>query len=179
MPLTEPAQASWRGQSGLLSPSPWVVSKERCLLLTRQTGDLLPPPEPLVNATGPSETSALGMGVKSRICRHARLRYPGLIQTRSQQEPAELANKPTTSKPAHWKPRMLVGWVLQHHLRQRHATERPTAAGQQGGPEGRPPRWARGLPGPVCSAPAAQCRPLCVPSPPGRAGNRKCPSLLQ
>lgn len=74
----------------------------------------------------------LGRGVKSRICRHTRLRCPDLIQTRSQRGPAELANKPITLKPTCWKPQMLVGWLLQHHLQQRCAAKHANLPGGKG-----------------------------------------------
>lgn len=78
--------------------------------------------ESLVNVMGLSETSVLAMGVKLCIRRCIRLHCPGSIETRNKRGPAELANKTTTLKPTCWKPRMLVGWVLQHHLQQKYVT---------------------------------------------------------
>lgn len=131
-------------------------------------------PEPLVNVMGLPATSALGIGVKLRICRHTRLRCPGLVGTRSQRGPAELANEPTTLKPTCWKPQMLVGWVSQHHLQQTHVTKHANLPGSK-------EVWRAGhqVEGEDCLAAFAQCRPLCVLSPPSHTGNRKCPSLLQ
>lgn len=66
--------------SSLSSPSPWMASKERCFLLPQQTGELLlllrPPPEPMVNAMGPSQTSVLGTGVKLHICKQRQAVLP-------------------------------------------------------------------------------------------------------
>lgn len=81
---------------------------------------------------GLSEISVLSIGVKLCICRCIRLRCPGLIGARNKWGPAELANKTTALKPTCWKPWMLVGWVLQHHLQQRYVTEGTNLPGSKG-----------------------------------------------
>lgn len=87
--------------------------------------------EPLVNVMRLSETSVLAVGVKLHIYRCTKLCCPGLIQTRSQWGPAELANKPTTLKPTCWKTQTSVRWVLHHHLQQTHVTEHANLLGSK------------------------------------------------